>query len=123
MNSIINRVSTIFREGKSTEIIVREFETQCADKCQNLSKQEFKHWLSVEVERSLIRKFVIRKLHITIISNELTIYEVYDCIDKITEYIYRTYKSSYFTPVETISTIHASEHEEEEIYENEMENV
>lgn len=126
MQTIINRVATVFRERISTEFMLREFEVQCANKCQNLSKQEFKNWLDVEVERDLIKKFVMRKLNYSIISHELTIYEVYDCIDQITEYIYRIYRPSYFTPVETIqenSMMDISEDEEEQTFENEMVNV
>ena len=126
MQTIINRVATVFRERISNEFMLREFEVQCANKCQNLSKQEFKHWLGVEVERDLIKKFVMRKLHYSILSHELTIYEVYDCIDQITEYIYRIYRPSYFMPVETIqenSMMDISEDEEEQTFEDEMANV
>jgi hypothetical protein len=126
MQTIINRVATVFRERISTEFMLREFEVQCANKCQNLSRQEFKHWLGVEVERDLIKKFVMRKLHYSILSDELTIYEVYDCIDQITEYIYRIYRPSYFMPVETRqenSMMDISEDEEEQTFEDEMVNV
>ena len=118
MQTIINRVATVFRERISTEFMLREFEVQCANKCQNLSRQEFKHWLGVEVERDLIKKFVMRKLHYSILSDELTIYEVYDCIDQITEYIYRIYRPSYFMPVET-----TQENSMMDTFEDEMVNV
>ena len=99
MSFIINRVFPRHREPVYNDNKLREFETLCANKCQNLIPQEFKNWLE-EVEIDLLKIFAERKCNYRT-RRDLAVYEIDECIDKITEYIYRTYRSNYFTPIET----------------------
>lgn len=129
MSFVINRVFPGFTQRRSNEDKVRDFEIQCAEKCQNLTPIEFKRWLDFEIERDLIKMFVMRKLRYSIFSNELTIDQLHDYIEKITGYIYRTYRSEYFTAAENIrmSTVidgsYDSDDEEDQAFEDEMVNV
>lgn len=129
MSFISNRVSLRLAERMSIENKIRDFETQCASKCQSLTQHEFKRWLDNEVERNLLQIFAVQKLHYTRISRDLTIDELYDCIEKITEYIYTTYRSNYFTTHETThissttSISNDSVDEENQIFADEIINI
>jgi len=107
-----------YRETDTIETKLREFEVQCADKCQNLIPIDFKTWLDHEIDRDVLKSFAARKCNYRT-SPYLDIDELYETIDKITEYIYRTYRSSYFTPVETNTSIDVDEYE----FQDDMVNV
>jgi hypothetical protein len=108
MSFIINSVFPRYRETETIETKLREFEVYCASKCQNLVPIEFKRWLDNDIDRDVLKTFAARKCDYRT-SPYLDIDELYECIDKITEYIYRIYRSNYFTPIETISSIDVSE--------------
>uniref|UniRef100_A0A6C0AQR4 RING-type domain-containing protein n=1 Tax=viral metagenome TaxID=1070528 RepID=A0A6C0AQR4_9ZZZZ len=112
MSFIINRVFPIYRETVSIENRIREFEIQCANKCQNLTPREFKCWL-YEVEIELLKLFAERKCHY-MTSRDLTVHEINQCINKITEYTYRIYRSNYFIVTEN------GHDEEDQSFEDEM---
>ena len=94
MSFIINRVFPRYREIDTIETKLREFELQCADKCQNLIPIEFKTWLDHEIDRDVLKSFAARKCNYRT-SPYLDIDELYESIDKITEYIYTTYRYNY----------------------------
>jgi hypothetical protein len=125
MSFIINRVFPRFRETVSIENRIREFEIQCANKCQNLTPREFKRWLEFEVDLELLKLFSARKCNYRTTS-DLTIHEITQCAVKITEYIYRRYRSNYFTAGENtpMSTVidgsDDSDDEEDQAFEDEM---
>jgi hypothetical protein len=125
MSFIINRVFPRYRVSLSIENKIREFEIQCAEKCQNLTPREFKRWLEFEVDLELLKSFSARKCNYRTTS-DLTIHEINQCAIKITEYIYRRYRSNYFTSSETthirsvIDGSDDSDHEEDQSFEDEM---
>jgi len=83
----------------SQEDRFRDFEIQCANKCQSLSIEQFKKWLDVEINRDLLQRYAYIKLHYVANSSYLTIYELHDIIDNITDYIYTRYKFEYVNPL------------------------
>ena len=113
MSFIINRVFPRYRERETIENRIRNFETQCAHKCQSLTIREFKNWLEAEVDIELLKLFAARKCHYRTSIN-ITLYEIDECIYKITEYTYRVYRSNYFTAAENTNN------EEDQSFENEM---
>lgn len=125
MSFIINRVFPRYRVSLSIENKIREFETQCADRCQNLTPREFKRWLEFEVDLELLKSFSARKCNYRTTS-DLTIHEINQCAIKITEYIYRRYRSTYFTSGGTTHMSYVvdgsddSNDEEDQSFEDEM---
>ena len=123
MSFIINRVFPRYRERVYNENNIREFELQCANRCQILTTGDFKIWLESEVEIELLKIFAAQKCNYRT-SRDLTVYEIDQCIDKITQYIYSKYRSSYFTAVENTrmrNVIDGSEaSEEDQLFEAEM---
>jgi len=122
MSFIINRVFPRYRETVSIEQKLREFELQCANKCQNVTPREFKRWLEFEVDLELLKLFSARKCHYRT-TTDLTIHEITQCAIKITEYIFRVYRSNYFTALENTnmtSIIDDSDVEEDQGFEDEM---
>jgi hypothetical protein len=125
MSFIINRVFPRYRETVSYETKLRGFELQCANKCQNLTPQEFKTWLE-EVEIEVLQLFAARKCNYRT-SRYLTIHEIDECISKITEYIYSIYRSNYFTSTQNanimtsiIDGANDIYNEDDQEFENEM---
>jgi hypothetical protein len=125
MSFIINRVFPRYRERLYNDNELREFELQCANKCQNLTPREFKSWLEFEVDLELLKIFAARKCNYRT-SRDLTIYEIDQCVYKIIEYIYRIYRSNYFTSLgnTNMTSIDGSSdgghNEEEQGFESEM---
>lgn len=108
---------------------IRDFEIECANKCQSLEIEQFKSWLDVEINRDLLQSYAHIKLNYVSNYTALDIYELHDIIEQISNYIYTRYKYNFVNTSQSEDTIsivdpdELVELDEDDEFENDMINI